>query len=192
MAGRGGPFGGPFGAPYPRRGPPQGGPPQSGQAGGPPQGGQVGWGPQGGAGQGAAGPANPVGAGGGYNQMSPPSLPSPFGIGGRWGPQAAPRRAQPNPRSRWGHPMVPRPPQQQQTRFAGQQQPGFVGQQQPVFAGQQQSGFTGQQQPGFIGPAGAQWIAGTVGWSTHDAGVGTPGRTTTLPTRKWWIADRTA
>ena len=100
MAGRGGPFWGPFGAPYPRGGPPQGGPSQSGQAGGPPQGGQVGWGPQGGAGQGAAGLgkiymhpcslvslglANPVGTGGGYNQMSAPSLPSPFGIGGRWG-----------------------------------------------------------------------------------------------------------
>ena len=99
MAGRGGPFWGPFGAPYPRGGPPQGGPPQSGQAGGPPQGGQVGWGPQSGAGQGAAGPANPVGAGGGYNQMSPPSLPSPFEIGGRWGSQAAPKGAQSNPRS---------------------------------------------------------------------------------------------
>ena len=103
--------------------------------------------------------------------MSPPSLPSPFGIGGRWGPQAAPRGAQPNPRSRWGPPMVPRPPQQQQPRFTGQQQPGFAGQQQPGFAGQQpgftgqqqpgfagqqQSGFTGQQQPGFNGPTGTQ------------------------------------
>ena len=68
MAGKGGPFWGPFGAPYPRGGPPQGGPPQSGQAA--PQGGQVGWGPQSGAGQGAAGPVNPVGMGGGYNQMS--------------------------------------------------------------------------------------------------------------------------
>ena len=84
MAGRGGRFGGTFGTPCPRGGPPQCGPPQSGQARGPPQGGQVGWGPQGGAGQGAAGPANPVRAGGGYNQMSAPSLPSPFGIGGRW------------------------------------------------------------------------------------------------------------
>ena len=34
-------------------------------------------------------------------------------------------------------------------------------------------------------------MEGTVGWSSHDAGVGTPGRTTTLPTRKWWMADRT-
>ena len=144
MAGRRRPFGGPFGAPYSRGGPPQKGPPQSSQAGVPPQGGQVGRGPQGDAGQGAAGPANPVGAGSGYNQMSPPSLPSPFGIGGRWGPQAAPRGAQPNPRSRWGPPMVPRPPQQQQPRFAGQQQPGFAGQKQPGFAGQRQSGFTGQ------------------------------------------------
>ena len=61
---------------------------QSGKAGGSPQGGQVGWGPQGGAGRDAAGPANPVRAGSGHNQKSPPSLPSPFGIGGRWGPQA--------------------------------------------------------------------------------------------------------
>ena len=146
MAGRGGPFWGPFGAPYPRGGPPQEGPPQSGQAGGPPQGGHVGWGPRGGAGRGAAKPEFPVGAGGRYNQMFPP-----FGIGGRWGPQTATRGAQPNPRSRWGPPMVPRPPQQQQPRFAGRQQPGFAGQQQPGFAGQQQSGFTGQQQPGFAG-----------------------------------------
>ena len=151
MAERGGPFWGASGAPYPRRGPPQGGPSQSGQAGGPRQGGQVGWGPQGGAGQGAAGLAHPVGAGGGYNQMSAPSLPSPLGIGGRSGPQTTPRWAQPNPRSRWGPLMVPRAPQQQQLRFAGQQQPGFAGQQQPGFAGQQQSEFTGQQQPGFTG-----------------------------------------
>ena len=97
MAGKGGLLGGTFGTPYPRGGQPLGGPPQSDQAGGPPQGGQVGWGPQGGAGQGAAGPANPVGAGGGYNQMSALSLPSPFGIGERWGPQTTPRGAQPNP-----------------------------------------------------------------------------------------------
>ena len=151
MAGRGGPF--PFGGSYPR--------------GGPSQGSQVGWGPQGGAGQGAAGPANPVGAGGGYNQLAPPSLPSPFGVGGRWGSQVAPRGAQPNPRSRWGPLMMPRPPQQpgltgqqqQQPGFASQQQPGstvqqqpgFAGQQQPAFAGQQQPGFAGQQQPGFAG-----------------------------------------
>ena len=128
MEGRGGPFGGCFGAPYPRGGPPQECSTQSGQAGGPPHGGQVGWGTEGGAGQGAAGPANPVGAGGGYNQMSPPSLPSPFGIGGRWGSQAARSGAQLNPRSRWGPPMVPRPPQQQQPRFAGHKQPGFIGQ----------------------------------------------------------------
>ena len=129
MAGRGGPFWGPFGGPYPRGGPPQGGPPQGGQAGSPPQGGQVGWGPHGGAGQEAAGPANRVGAGGGYNQMAPPPLPSPFEVGGRWGPQAAPRGSQPNPRSRWRPPMVPRPPLQQQPGFAGQQQPRFAGQQ---------------------------------------------------------------
>ena len=85
MAGRGGPFWGPSGAPYPRGGPPQGGPLQSGQARGPPQGGQVGWGPQDGAGQGAAGLAKLVGTGGGCNQMSAPSLPSPFEIGGRRG-----------------------------------------------------------------------------------------------------------
>ena len=40
--------------------------------------------------------------------------------------------------------------------------------------------------------SGSSGVAGTVGWSTHDAGVGTPGRTTILPPRKWWIADRTA
>ena len=40
--------------------------------------------------------------------------------------------------------------------------------------------------------SGSSGVAGTVGWSTHDAGVGTPGRTTILPTRKWLIADRTA
>ena len=40
--------------------------------------------------------------------------------------------------------------------------------------------------------SGSSGVAGTVGWSTHDAGVGTPGRTTILPTKRWWIADRTA
>ena len=38
--------------------------------------------------------------------MSTPSLPSLFGIGGRWGPQTTPRGAQPNSRSRWEPPMV--------------------------------------------------------------------------------------
>ena len=52
--------------------------------------------------------ANPVRTGDGYNQMSAPSLPSPFGIGGRWGPQTTPRGAPPNRRSRWGPPMAPR------------------------------------------------------------------------------------
>ena len=172
MAGRGGPFWGPLGAPYPRGGPPQGGPSQSGQAGGPPHGGQVGWGPQGGAGQGAAGLgniymhpcplvslglANPVGTGGGHNQMSAPSVPSPFGIGGRWSPQTTPRGAPPNPRSRWGPPMAPRPlanniqgllANSSQGSLANSSQGSLV-KQQPGFAGQQQSGFIGQQQPGF-------------------------------------------
>ena len=40
--------------------------------------------------------------------------------------------------------------------------------------------------------SGSSGVAGTVGWSTHDAGVETPGRTSTVPTRKRWIADRTA
>ena len=85
--------------------------------------------------------------------MPPPPVPSPFGIGGRWGPQATPRGAHPNPRSRWGPPIVPRPPRHQQPGFANQQQPGFAGQQPPR---QQQPGFANQQQPGFIGQTGAQ------------------------------------
>ena len=221
-----GTFWGPFGAPYPRGGLPQGGPSQSGQAGGPPQGGQVGWGPQSGAGQGAAGPVNPVGAGvwynqmsqgcqvgwspqggagqgaarpanyvgagGGYNQMSPSSLPSPFGIGRQWGPDAAQRGAQPNPRSRWGPPRVPRPPQQQQPRFAGQQSARVCW----STAARVRSPTTVRVHWSTAArvhrTSESSGVAGTVRWSTHDAGVGTPGRKIALPTRKWWIADRTA
>ena len=109
--------------------------------------------------------------------MSAPSLPSPFEIGGRWGPQTTPREAPPNPRSRWGPRMAPRPPQQQQPGYASQQQQGFAGQQQsgfarqpqPGFAGQQQPRFTDQQQPGFTGQTTARvrWpTAVRVHWST--------------------------
>ena len=101
--------------------------------------------------------ANLVGTGGGYNQRSAPSLPSPFGIGGRWGPQTTPRRAPMNPRSRWGPPMAPRSlannsqgllVNSSQGSLANSSQGSLV-KQQPGFAGQQQSGFTGRQQPGF-------------------------------------------